>query len=47
MPMMTTTIRSSMRVNPFLLLIQDSPEALASWDVMHVYSPMVKTPQTQ
>jgi hypothetical protein len=31
MPMMTTTIRSSMSVKPFLLLIQDSPEALASW----------------
>src|SRR6266850_4318247 len=31
MPMMTTTISSSMRVKPFLLLIQDSPEALACW----------------
>src|SRR5204863_6660928 len=30
MPMMTTTIRSSMRVKPFLLLIQDSPEALVN-----------------
>src|ERR1700741_4674086 len=27
MPMMTTTIRSSMRVKPFLLLIYGSPEA--------------------
>src|SRR6266446_4231515 len=47
MPMMTTTISSSMRVKPFLLLIQDSPEALASWDGMHVHSPMVKTPQVR
>src|SRR5437763_2195893 len=30
MPMMTTTIRSSMRVKPFLLLIQDSPETLVN-----------------
>src|SRR5436305_10485811 len=30
MPIMTTTIRSSMRVKPFLLLIQDSPETLVN-----------------
>src|SRR5207244_12683412 len=30
MPMMTTTIRSSMRVKPLLLLIQDSPDALVN-----------------